>query len=296
MSAIAYMRNLLTAGHRRRRHQVELKAALSAIEGFPSGKAQRRSGLPAPLIVSLTSYPKRYPTLSLTIKSLLEQSVVCDKIVLWVSENDYTSLPDHVLELRGPLFEVRTHKDDIRSFRKLVPALAAFPDAFIVTADDDIYYPPSWLAELGDTYTASRPAIVCHRAHLARFDAAGAARPYYDWRYDIRSAAPAGRGSAIFPTGVGGVLYPPSSLSPEVLNQNAFMELCPFADDVWFFWMARLQRSRHIKVKDYFSVVEWPDTQGSALFLHNVAEKGNDSQVAAVQARYGNVGFPDRTE
>ena len=293
MSAIAYVRNLLMAGHKRRRHQLELKAAFHAIEGFPSDLPQRKANLPTSLIISLTSYPKRYPTLSLTIKSLLEQRVLCDKIILWVTASDLEALPDDVLRLRSRLFEIRSYRVDIRSFRKLIPTLEAFPDAFIVTADDDVYYPPDWLAKLVGTFNPSNPTIVCHRAHLARFDAAGAAKSYYDWQYDTRSAAPGRPDAAIFPTGVGGVLYPPSCFSPEVLNQQAFLELCPYADDVWFFWMARLARTRHVKVKDYFSVVEWPETQASALFHHNVAAKGNDSQIAAVQARYGNVGILD---
>ena len=38
--------------------------------------------------------------------------------------------------------------DNLRSFKKLVPALQTFPNAFIVTADDDLYFAPNWLETL----------------------------------------------------------------------------------------------------------------------------------------------------
>lgn len=37
-----------------------------------------------------------------------------------------------------------------------------------------------------------------------------------------------------FLTGGAGTLFPPHSLPNEVLNKEKNMELCPYADDVWF--------------------------------------------------------------
>jgi len=37
----------------------------------------------------------------------------------------------------------------------------------------------------------------------------------------------------IFPAGVGGALYPPGHLHPDVLDEATFRALCPSTDDAW---------------------------------------------------------------
>lgn len=53
----------------------------------------------APVIVSLTSYPKRFPTLPVTLKSLLLQSHKPDKIVVYL-DCDKTELTDELLSIQ----------------------------------------------------------------------------------------------------------------------------------------------------------------------------------------------------
>jgi hypothetical protein len=101
----------------------------------------RQHPLPGKLIVSLTSYPLRFATLPLTLRSLLCQAVKPDRIVLWVPHDDEPIIPEAVRRLTSYGVEIRT-TDDIKSFKKIIPAVRAFPDAFIVTADDDVYYGP----------------------------------------------------------------------------------------------------------------------------------------------------------
>src|SRR5262249_15606303 len=77
--------------------------------------AGRPHGLPRPLIVSLTSYPPRFPTLALTLKCLLTQSVTPDHLVLWVTRDDFSLLPRDVLDLRSHDLEIAL-APDLRSF------------------------------------------------------------------------------------------------------------------------------------------------------------------------------------
>jgi hypothetical protein len=91
---------------------------------------------------------------------------------------------------------------------------------------------------------------------------------------------------ALFPTGTGGVLYPPGCLHEEVHNIDAMLELCPKADDVWFKAMSVLKGVPVRKVRPRFR--EFPATSGtqeSRLWTHN--QTGNDPQIRAVFARYG---------
>ena len=57
----------------------------------------KKHSLDKELIVSLTSYPKRFDILPITIQSLLNQTVKPDRIILWLYEKDYFRLPASAL-------------------------------------------------------------------------------------------------------------------------------------------------------------------------------------------------------
>lgn len=238
--------------------------------------------LPGPLVVSLTSYPARYATLDLTLKCLLRQSLKPDRVILFVTRGDETRLPPEVLDLRAEGLEIRTEAAPIKVYTKFVPALRAFPDGWIATADDDMHYGPDWLADL---VAPARPGrVVAHRAHRVKWAADGLA-PYSSWDKNI--AGPL-EGPEIFGTGVGGVLYPPGSLHPDVLRDDLFTRLCPGADDIWLYWMARMAGSVVRHVGPPVRIVEWPGSQEQSLRAANHGENaGNDRAIAAMTAHYG---------
>lgn len=91
--------------------------------------------------------------------------------------------------------------------RKLIPALELWPDAWFVTADDDVYYPPDWLEQL--VGQARRGTVVGTRVHLAPLDPSGRLTPYGSWTMATHLLRAPSADTRLFPTGVGGVLYPP---------------------------------------------------------------------------------------
>src|SRR5215472_9800242 len=153
--------------------------------GQPCRNTMRPHGLPGDLVVSLTSHPRRFRTLALTLRSLLQQTVQADHIVLWLTRADLRLLPKDVFDLRAAGLEIRV-AEDLKSYTKMLPALQAFPDAFICTADDDTYYWPTWLEELVDAYDANDPAVTCHRAHGITVDRHGRPNPYKQWQRHVR--------------------------------------------------------------------------------------------------------------
>lgn len=94
------------------------------------------------VIVSLTSFPSALPYAAQAIRSVLRDSLLSDKIVLYLDTPLFPggTLPAEIEELRTepPFFEVRFNPAEIRSYGKLIPALRDFPDEIIVTIDDDI--------------------------------------------------------------------------------------------------------------------------------------------------------------
>jgi hypothetical protein len=280
MRGVWRIRQFLDKQRQRRR----LRQASRAVARFPNVGSSRVHGLDAPLIVTLTSYPPRFPTLGKTLRSILDQTVRPDRTILWLTANDLASLPEeiHALQVHG--LEIRTCSD-LRSYKKLIPALAAFPDAWFVTADDDVYYPPDWLEGL--VGQAERRTVVAARAHLAQLDASGRLLPYSSWVMNTGHLRTASSDTRLFPTGVGGVLYPPNAFAKEVLDEEAFMRLCPHGDDIWFFWMARLAGTGHARTPSGFEILAWPNSQDVGLFRENQFNSRNDLQIRNMEQEFG---------
>lgn len=269
------------------KHKLRVARALNELsQRVRQPRAPKPHGLPHPLVVSLTSYSARFPVLELTLKGILHQSVGADKTILWVSRADYANLPESVLALRNEGLEI-AQCEDLKSFKKIIPTLQLYPDSFIVTLDDDVYYRETLLEELISAYDSNNPAIICHRAHEVTVGASGLPRPYAEWK-KIRSER---RSPLVFPTGVMGVLYPPGVFHEDVCNEDLFQALCPTADDVWLYWMWRLKGNEAKKIGGRTRILEWPSSQSVNLRSPNTQNGGNDACIARLVARYGLPGF-----
>ena len=205
------------------------------------------------LIISLTTIPDRLDRVHLCIETLLRQTVKPDRILIWLSptysdksKQSEQTLPPSLIALQKRGLQIHWYSD-IRSYRKIIPAIKLYPNALIVTADDDVFYPRTWLEDLYSSFLLESNVIHCHRAHLMRYDSNGTLLPYRDW--NINSPTYLGPSLDLFPTGVGGVLYAPWHLSNEVLNETVFIDLCPSADDIWLKAMSLLAKTPCKKVR-----------------------------------------------
>jgi len=232
------------------------------------------------LIVSLTSYPPRFATLHLTLKSLLLQRLRPTRLILWIAHSDADLLPRNVLDLQVYGVEIR-YCEDIKSYKKIIPALESFPDAIIVTADDDVYYWLDWLAELVAASRRHPQDIIAHRLHRICYEGS-AIRPYREWMLAVADGIVS---PANFATGIGGVLYPPGCFHPAVCDRERFMRLCPDADDVWLYWMVRLKGRlvRHSGTKHL--PYPWRGSQSVSLWKKN--RNRNDDQIANMISVFG---------
>jgi hypothetical protein len=244
---------------------------------------QARIVLPAPLCVTVTSYPARFPTLAATLKSLLMQTAAPQAVLLWIADADLGRLPAAVLHLQRHGLQIRSCRD-LRSYKKIIPALEQQPEAFWVTADDDCYYGPRWLEQLVRAWTPYSREVICHRAHRVRLGPAGLPLPYREWDLELRAGSVHPEN---FMTGVGGVLYPPGCFAPEVADETLFSRLCPGCDDVWLWWMLRRQGYWVRKVGGPWTPIHWPDSQVSSLYAENVLDSGNDEAVRAMVDHFG---------
>lgn len=241
----------------------------------------------AEIVVSLTSYGKRLNSVCYAIESIMQQTKKANRIVLWLGEKDFDGIIPAALEKqkkRG--LEIRRTKD-IRSFTKIIPALKEFPNAAIVTIDDDIIYDFDVLSNIIESYLTNPQCIHAFRFHVIKYDSNGKMKPYnkWDWcSFDVHN------NKNNFFTGVGGVLYPPKCFDSEIFNENVFLEICKTADDVWLNAMARKSGIRMCKAfgrnqhgENYYELSEVQDV---ALRNSNVAECLNDKQLHSVWAKY----------
>ncbi len=241
------------------------------------------------IIVSLTTYGRRLYRVHLTIESLMQQSMKANRIVLWLSDEFKDTLPQTLLKQTKRGLDIRYCKD-IRSYTKLVPSLREFPEATIITVDDDIIYEYDVLENLIVPHLKDQKSIFANRIHLMKKDAKGKLESYMKWKW---SAPYTGRTDKCnFLTGVGGVLYPPNSLDKEVLNEKVFLDICKYADDIWFTAMALKAGTPIIKTFTFNSkgegYLENIHVQETGLSIQNIDPIScrNDYQIESVFSKY----------
>ena len=240
------------------------------------------------IVVSLTTHGKRIYDVHVAIESIFQGSIKPNKIVLWLSEEyKKTPLPITLQRQMARGLEVEYCKD-IRSYTKLVPALRCYPEASIVTIDDDIIYPYDMLENLLNAHLESPNCICANWIHEIPADLAENYVSLLEWPI-IRDVDT--EGGRYFFEGFGGVLYPSHSFDKEVLNEGVYLDICKYADDVWFNAMS-LKAGTKVRYA-------WPrlgliplavNNDVQAFALKNVNSKGmvlNDIQIKTVFEKYG---------
>lgn len=237
------------------------------------------------IIISLTSYPPRFKILEHTLMCLLSQTIQ-PKVVLWIYEEDARTLPPRIQNLLGQKLEIRTTKDDYRSYKKIYPAIKEFPGTHIITADDDIFYNASWAELLLQELKPNDNRILGHRAHRMTFDENGNLKPYNQWNWQI-GGNQVRSGFNIFLTGGAGALYPAGSLKAEDLNPTQFMDRCETADDVWLYFATTKNRYLPTKIPSDQLEYTWRNSQSFALKSENIDEAMNDKYLVELTEIFG---------
>lgn len=269
--------------------QINKERIMSEIENFKGCGITKEKRNPR-LVVSLTSYPERMYDLHYTIYSLLKQYHKPDEILLWLSKEEFPNLekdiPKKVLDLKKFGLSIRWCKN-LKSYKKLIFALKEYPDDILITADDDLYYPKSWLEKLYKEHVNDPKNIICHRSHLIKFDD-NKFKPYSEWKMIIQN----NKASFLnFATTGGGNLYPPRSLYDDVLNEKLFMKLAPNGDDIWFWAMSVLNNTKIKIIEDGYNDIIYTNPKrelciGEETTLFQKNKEGNNLQLKNIIEYY----------
>lgn len=226
-----------------------------------------------PVIVSLTTIESRLNKVHITLRSVMNQTVKPEKIILWITEADRNKIPETLQKLTGDLLEIH-YTPRTSSHKKLLPSLELFPNKVIVTCDDDLIYESQWLEKLYSTHVKYPKDIICNKARQIALDENGATMDYKFWKYTNQNNPV--KNLAI---GEGGILYPPGSLNSQITDYDLALKLAPKNDDLWFKAMALLNNTT-VRLSENPSTVfiPIPGTQKISLKKINVVKNFNVDQ------------------
>ena len=194
---------------------------------------------PEDFVISLTSYGKRIEnTLPFALYSLLTQTITPKKIAVYLARDEWNDekLPPILKKLQSAGVEFN-YCPDLRSYKKLIPALQQYPNNPIITVDDDFYYNPQLLEWISEAYAKSdRKTVLGHWGCIPQ-KSDGKYLPYNEWKECKFATAD----SPISFFGGAGTCYPPHVFDGEILKSDVFLSLCPTADDIWFWAMEERQ-------------------------------------------------------
>lgn len=237
-----------------------------------------------PIIVSMTSYDKRFSTLNICIKSLLRQTYKPDRIILYLAEKDRRALTKEIISLKKFGLEIIYVDEDLRPHKKYYYAMKDNPDAIVITVDDDCIYSPKLIEYLIKTNKIFPNAITAARARKIEADKNGFLA-YNKWNLATISNKPSDQ---LIATGVGGVLYPPHLLDPNLLLNKSEIKKYIQVDDLWLKTVEILNHVPTVVCDKRIDEkrIEIPSAQSIGLTQTNVLKNENDLYWSKLDKEY----------
>ncbi len=235
------------------------------------------------LIVSLTTFPSRINIVHLVVLSMLHQTFLPKKIILWLSKEqfDKKDLPDSLLSLENEVFEIRMVDGDIRSYKKSYYVLKEYPEDNVLLIDDDLFYPTDTIEVLLQALKMHPNTVICRYGSIMKYDS-GKPMPYNSWWKEI--VEPSEDKNLFFGTG-GGTLLSRHLLYDDVDNIELALSLAPLADDVWMNAMVNMKNTPKYKIR-YGLILPIYHNSSNTLTSKNVGQSQNDLQILNVRESY----------
>ncbi|AND17386.1 glycosyltransferase [Rathayibacter tritici] len=232
------------------------------------------------VVVTMTTHGERLQRVHVALESIARGQARPARLVLWLDDPAlHADLPAPLRRLRRRGVEIRL-VDGYRVHTKYYPHLLSgrAGERDLVTSDDDIVYPRTWLRGLLDARSRyPRETVLCYRAHRVGV-VDGAVAPYTSWTPVADTLA----ATDVFGTSVSGQLLPSALLGEIAAHGDAFREIAPDADDIWLHVRAVDAGYRIAQIEPRAQLFPFvPRTQQSGLYLVNYWDGGNDRQVRA---------------
>lgn len=232
----------------------------------------------ADYVVSLTTYPARVGNVWRVIEMAANQRGIQDKYAICLylikSEFEGIDLPAKIKELQARGLTVKFNEENLKCHNKYFYAFRDYPEKTVITIDDDLQYNHHTISGLIKKNKEYPKCIIYNRGNRILKN-----EPYNNWPFVENLTCPQ---HDVFPTGVGGVLYPPHCCNRFVTDMEVIKKTCLRADDLWLNFMSRLNHTKVVQTGLKSTYMVLPDTsQQTALWLVNndVVQVGNDVQI-----------------
>ena len=234
----------------------------------------------APIIVSLTSYYKRFDVVYLVVESLFQQDYQGKyEIIFSISQEDidkFGGMPKNIEKLIRRGLQVKIFDENIKSYKKAFYVADQNNTKSVITVDDDVYYPSWWLKIMVDSALSNPNTVMAYRGHYI-VNKNNRILTYMDWLNKSDKFFDKEALYSFMPTGTSGVYYPVGALNGLAASKEQFLELCPHADDLWFKYitvMNGFKAKRILERNIHFMILK----DGDSLMAINVDGGGNDIQ------------------
>jgi hypothetical protein len=227
----------------------------------------------------MTSFGRRVEWVHLALESIGAGSLRPSRLILWLDDPARSDLPTaglRRLQKRG--LEICL-TPNYRPHKKYYPYVQSIAEHTcpLVTADDDLTYPTTWLETLMDNHAEDEYSDTAHRARVVMHEC-GHVLPYETWP-EAKAGPSSPRHLA---TGNWGHVIVPTVLNALRNRADEFMRLAPDADDLWLHRVA-VEQGASPKVTGTFTERDFlhlPDRE-TPLSSTNVERAGNDAQINA---------------
>lgn len=238
------------------------------------------------VIVSLTTFPKRFSYLKYTLYSILKQTVIPDKIIvnLIKSEcpNELEDIPKDLLDFQEYGVKFIFREENLKPHNKYFYTFQDYPESIIITIDDDLYYRPTLIEKLLDLHKKN-PTAVC--ADLVRkITLTNNSFTNYSY-WDIYNENSIGHNYLAL--GFGGVLYPAKLFNKtSLLDKDIIKKICLNADDLWLKAKEITMNIPVVTGKFEGPTIDLDTSRINALSSSNVAKNSNDVQWESLNKQF----------
>lgn len=250
-------------------------------------QARLKSDTTDEYIVSLTTFPARIEKVWLTIESILRQSQKPDRILLWLYDGEFNgkkSLPKNLLKLQKRGLEIRFCNENLMPHKKYFYTMLEFPDANVITIDDDMFYPTDLIEKLLKYHKKYPDSIICPITRIIKTEE-DKIRKYNSWKYSKSNTEPLYKNLTM---GGGGTLFPTGSLHSDVFDLTTLKKIALKTDDLWLKVMSLRNNTKVVSIAGEYSrfFISIMHENTTKLMDSNIGEGQNDIVLQTLLKHY----------
>ena len=232
------------------------------------------------VIVSFTSYPKRFKYCCKVIDSILQNTIKPYKICLTVFKDEIEYIPEDLQQyIDNNIVELISAEEDLKCHLKYFYVMQKYRNNPIITIDDDCWHLNDMIESL--LRVKHKNCVIARRVHQKTYDKNNIVNPFNMWNHDVHNILIPS--FDLFAEGVGGVLYPPNILN---ITDDIIPEIkqCLYNDDVYLNYLELKNNIPVAYAPNSRSHPYWiDDSQKYGLWLtRNKSDNENNETIKAV--------------